>query len=304
MSRVAVPADKRFRRARVRPRRPRRNWRGPAARTIRLVAIAAVLLFGVYRARDLAAQAHVLRIERIVVQGNEHLSTGEVLAVLGGMRGQSLIWSDLNGWRQRLLTSPWVRDADLRRSLPSTVEVVVSERRPIGIGRIAGQMYLVDERGAIIDEFGPQYTQFDLPIIDGLTGSNDDGTMTDRVRADLAARVIGALQAKPEIARRLSQVDVQDSHNASVILTGDGAALRLGDQQFLPRLQSYLELAPTLRDRVSDIDYVDLRFDGRIYVRPVDAGADRPAARVAPPAPRRPGPAAKTRAGAGRRTRR
>ena len=221
----------------------------------------------------------MLQIERIVVQGNEHLSTGEVLAVLGGMRGQNLIWCDLNGWRQRLLSSPWVRDADLRRSLPSTVEVVVSERRPIGIGRIAGQMYLVDERGAIIDEFGPQYTEFDLPIIDGLTGSNDDGTITDRVRADLAARVIGALQAKPEIARRLSQVDVQDAHNASVILSGDAAALHLGDQQFLPRLQSYLELAPALRERVADIDYVDLQVrrpdlraaGGRRNVRPADA---------------------------------
>jgi cell division protein FtsQ len=278
VSRVAVPNDKRFRRAHVKPGRPRRNWRALAVRTIRVAAIAGVLLFGIYRGKDLAAQAHVLRIERIVVQGNQHLSTGEVLAVLGGMRGQNLIWCDLNGWRRRLLASPWVRDADFRRSLPSTVEVVVSERRPIGIGRIAGLLYLVDERGAIIDEFGPQYTEFDLPIIDGLTASNDDGTMTDRVRADLAARVIAALQAKPDIARRLSQVDVQDSHNASVILSGDAAALRLGDEQFLPRLQSYLELATALRERVADIDYVDLRFDGRIYLRPAGktkAGAPR-----------------------------
>ena len=131
MSPVAVPPDKRFRRARVKPGRPRRNWRRLAARTIRAVAIAGVVLFAIYRGRDLAAQAHVLQIQRIDVQGNEHLSTGEVLAVLGGMRGQNLIWCDLNGWRQRLLSSPWVRDADLRRSLPSTVEVVVSERRPI-----------------------------------------------------------------------------------------------------------------------------------------------------------------------------
>ena len=289
MSPVAVPADKRFRRAHVKPGRPRRNWRRHAARTIRVLAIAAVLLLAIYRGKDLAAQAHVLQIQRIVVQGNQHLSTGEVLAVLGGMRGQNLIWCDLNGWRQRLLSSPWVRDADLRRSLPSTVEVVVSERRPIGIGRIASQMYLVDERGAIID---------------GLTGSNDDGTITDRVRADLAARVIGALQAKPDIARRLSQVDVQDSRNASVILTGDAAALHLGDQQFLPRLQSYLELAPALRARVADIDYVDLRFDGRIYVRPVDRRNVRPADPTVRPAERNARPVGKTRAGAGRRTRR
>jgi cell division protein FtsQ len=278
MSRVAVPADKRFRRAHVKPARPRRNWRAIAVRTIRVAVIAGVLMFGIYRGADLVAQAHVLQIERFVVHGNEHLSTGEVVAVLGGLRGQNLIRCDLDGWRQRLLSSPWVRDADLRRSLPSTVEVFVSERRPIGIGRIDGQMYLVDERGAIIDEFGPQYTEFDLPIIDGLLVPSDDGTITDGVRADLAARVIAALRAKPDIARRLSQVDVRDPRNAAVILSGDVAALQLGDQQFLPRLQSYLELAPALRERVADIDYVDLRFAGRIYVRPAGktmAGAPR-----------------------------
>ena len=70
------------------------------------------------------------------------------------------------------------------------------------------------------------------------------------------------------MARRVSQIDVTDVHNASVILSGDSAVIYVGEDQFLQRLQSYVELAPTLRARVPDIDYVDLRFDERIYVRP------------------------------------
>ena len=92
--------------------------------------------------------------------------------------------------------------------------------------------------------------------------------MTDEARADLAARLIASLRTKPEILRRLSQIDVSNVHNASVILAGDPAVIYVGDDQFLSRLQSYLELAPTLRERVPEIDYVDLRFDERIYVRP------------------------------------
>ncbi len=268
MSRVAVAADKRFRRAHVKPARQRRNWRVWMERTVGYGLIAAVVLVGAYHSAGIVGQAHMLQIERIVVHGNEQLSSGEVLAVLSGLRGQSLVWTDLNAWRRRLLSSPWIRDADLRRSLPSTVEVVVSERRPIGVGRIDGLMYLVDDRGVLIDEYGPQYAEFDLPIIDGLSARADAGTMTDGARVELAARVIGALRSNPEVARRLSQVDVRDVHNAAVILTGDPAVIGLGDQQFLQRLQSYLELAPALRERVADIDYVDLRFDGRIYVRP------------------------------------
>ena len=272
MSAVAAPADRRFRRAHVKPARRKRTWRALAWPAIRYGLVAAVASLAVYRGVQVSANAHLLEVNRIVVHGNERLSKGEVLAVLSGLRGESLLWTDLDAWRRRLLSSPWVRDAALRRSLPATVDVVVSERQPIGIGRInGGDMYLVDERGVIIDQYGPQYADLDLPIIDGLAAVNQDGSLTDERRADLAARLMTALRAKPQVARRVSQIDVADLHNAAVILTGDPAVIQLGEDQFLSRLQGYLELASALRERVADIDYVDLRFDDRIYVRPASA---------------------------------
>jgi cell division protein FtsQ len=266
---VAAQTDRRFRRAHVKPSRRKRSSRALIKPLLAGAVFAAALAYGVVRASAIAAHAHVLQIEKIIVRGNERLSQGEVLAVLNGLRGESLVWTDLDRWRKRLMASPWVRDAALRRSLPSTVEVVVSEREPIGIGRINTDLYLVDERGVIIDQYGPQYADLDLPIIDGLAAApNGAGSLTDEGRADLAARVIAAVKSKPNVARRLSQVDVSDLHNASVILSGDPAVIQLGEDQFLTRLQGYLDLAPTLRERVADIDSVDLRFDDRIYVRP------------------------------------
>ncbi len=267
MSPVAVPSDKRFRRAHVKPAHQRSSWGRWGLRAVRSAAIVAVLLYGAYRGLERVAQAHALQIDRITVKGNQRMSPGEVLAVLDGLRGQSLLWTDLEIWRRRLLSSPWVHDAEFRRSLPSTVEVVISERQPVGIGRIKGQLYLVDGRGVLIDEYGPRYAELELPIIDGLPDPGDTGT-TDAARLELAARVIASVNAKPDIAKRLSQIDVRDVHNAMVILTGESELLQLGDQQFLRRIQSYVELAPTLRAKVAGIDVVDLRFDGRVYVTP------------------------------------
>ncbi len=271
VSSVAAPSDRRFRRAHVKPARRKNTWRRFVVPVAKHAAIAVVVAYGLYRGSMVAAHAHVLQIDRIVVRGNERLSRGDLMAVLAGLRGESLVWTNLDAWRSRLLASPWIRDAALRRSLPSTVEIVVSERQPIGVGRINGEMYLVDERGIIIDQYGPQYSDLDLPIIDGLSASStEDGTMTDESRAELAARVIAALRAKPQVAKRLSQIDVSDVHNASVILSGDAAVIHIGEDQFLQRLESYLDLAQALHERVADIDYVDLRFDDRIYVRPVN----------------------------------
>ena len=269
MSPVSAPADKRFRRAHVKPGRRRGTWRSLIRPVVRYGVLAGLALYGAYRGGGAIMHARMLQVDRIVVSGTERLSVGEVLAALNGLRGENIVWTDLSGWRLRLLSSPWVRDAALRRSLPSTVEVVVSERQPVGIARIDGELYLVDARAVVIDAYGPQYADLDLPIIDGLTApAGERGAAPDEARADLAARLIASLAARPDVARLVSQIDVSDVHNAAVILSGDPAVLYVGEDRFLPRLQAYLDLVQALRERVQEIDYVDLRFDGRIYVRP------------------------------------
>lgn len=269
MSPVAAPADRRFRRAHIKPGRKRGRIAALIRPALKGGALAALTLYALYRGSHVMAHASMLQIDRLVVRGNARLSSGEVLTVLGGLRGQNIVLADLDAWRRTLLASPWVRDAALRRSLPSTVEIVITEREPIAVGRIGGDLYLVDDGGVVIDQYGPQYAALDLPIVDGLetAGDGEEGRL-DELRAAFAARLIVALQADPDVAAQVSQVDVSDLRNASVILTGDPAVIYVGNERFLPRLRGYLQLAAALRERVPDIDYVDLRFDDRIYVRP------------------------------------
>ena len=58
------------------------------------------------------------------------------------------------------------------------------------------------------------------------------------------------------------------------------AMLHLGEEQFAERLQQYLELGDALRERVAEIDYVDLRFRERLYVRPTKGGSVAQASRL------------------------
>src|SRR5262249_38640039 len=152
---VAVSKDRRFHRAHVKPARRRRPRHGVAAGVTEDTAIAAFAAVVGYRGGGEGGPGRVVPVGRVVVPRHTRLSPGDVLALLTGRRGENLVWTDLGAWRRRLLASPWVRDATLRRSLPSTVEVVLAEREPIGIGRVNGALYLVDDRGAVIDEYGP-----------------------------------------------------------------------------------------------------------------------------------------------------
>ena len=269
---VPAPADRRFRRAHVTPARKTRLFsRGFSWWKVgRAALVLALGLYVGYRVVRDVVNAEALTITRITVDGNARLSKGEVVALLDGIRGTNMLTLDIEAWRQKLLASPWVADAAIRRVLPGTVNVVISERQPMGIGRINDDLYLIDDRGGIIDQYGPNYADFDLPVIDGLAAApRENGLLIDEARAALAARVLAALQIKPSLGRRVSEIDVSDVHDAVLILKGDTALVRVGSEQFAERLQSYLDLAPALRARVAAIDYVDLRFDERVYVRPV-----------------------------------
>ncbi len=268
---VSAPADKRFRRAHVRPGRQRGRFDLSWRRLAQIGVVGAFVLYAGYRGASLAMSADALTVSRITVSGNTRMSRGEVLSLLEGLNGRNMVLVNLDTWRDKLLTSPWVADAAIRRVLPGTVDVAISERQPVGIARLGNGLYLIDHRGFIIDEFGPNYAQFDLPIIDGLAAvTHEDGSLIDEGRAALVTRLLASLQARPDLATRISQIDVTDLRDAVVILKGDTALVRIGDDQFAERLQSYLDLAPALRERVPDIDYVDLRFGERVYVRPAE----------------------------------
>ena len=265
---VHTKTDSRFRRA----RRPARRTRGASRRWLRMTqraCLTGAVVVGAHQAATLLLTAPFLAVDDIVVRGNEHLLDSEVLALVSGLFGENLLAVDLRDYRQRLVASPWLRDGTLRRILPSTVEVLVRERRPVAVARFTDRLYLIDAGGSVIDRHGPRFAEFDLPIIDGLATADTRAPVVDAGHMALAARVLEQLGPHPEVLDSISQIDVSDPYDAVVLLNDDPVLLHVGGDRFLERLRFYAGLAPALRARVADIDYVDLRFGPRVYVGPV-----------------------------------
>lgn len=281
---VAAPADKRFRRSHVHPGKKRRwipSWRSLAIGLL----VATIVIYAVSRAAGVALSASALTVSKITLTGTQRMAAGEALALLDGLRGTSIVTADLAPWRLKLLEAPWVADAAMRKIFPNTVSVAITERQPLGIGRIRNSLYLIDREGTIIDEFGPKYADFDLPIIDGLVaGSAAPGDADDPARAALAGRVLEDLQRRPELARLVSQVDVSDVRDAVVLLKDDTALIHTGDAHFAERVQFYLDLSTRLREEVPLIDSVDLRYGERVFVKPQGTTGGVSAASTAPAA--------------------
>jgi cell division protein FtsQ len=277
------PHDRRFRRARSRADGGR-PWRWRIWHGVKLVTAALALGGAGWFVHDVATSSVWFTVQTVRVAGIERMARGEVDALLHGLHGRNTIVTPLDPWRDRLMSSPWVEQVTLRRALPAAIDVTIVERRPVALARVGRTLHLVDRHGTFIDEFGPRYATLDLPLVDGLTTADGDGSRADASRMALAFSVLGEL-ADAGLLWRVSQLDVSRPHDAVVLLNEDPALLHLGRERFAERLQSYVDMSRRLQTMVADVEYVDLRFEDRVYLRPRRAGFTFTSATAAAPPP-------------------
>jgi cell division protein FtsQ len=278
---VKAPADKRFKRGRVKtPRKAARRWTALIRPLVKWTLVLGILGYTTGRALALVTESPALRISHVVVQGERHLSAGDVRARVRMLEGANIVRADLEAARRRLLGSPWIADATLRRQLPATIEIAIEERQPVALARFArGGLQLIADDGMVLGPVGAARADFDLPIADGLTpvpGRSLSGpgisvgvpARVDAERAALIGHLVESLRHEGGLLALISEVDVTDVEDAVVLLGDDPARVHLGHEDFARRLRAYRDLAPTVLQHVDAIDSADVRYDGRVFVRP------------------------------------
>ena len=228
---------------------------------IQIGAAICAALVGAFLLTERFAIPNRFRIASIEVKGNKFLSEGEVREMLGPAIGGNLISADLEALRSNLAASPWVGSAVVRRKLPDTLLVDVTERFPIALAE-TDQLYVMDSSGELIDLLGPRTAGFDLPIIRGLGG------VSVEVRRDRARRANALLEDLGELSAEVSEISVDRAGDLMVVLRGDGSVLKLAEPPYRKRVLSFLALRQKLHERCPDAEYFDLRFKDRIYAKP------------------------------------
>jgi cell division protein FtsQ len=268
----ATTRDPRLLRARDGGQRAARSWRARLWTGLRVGVLAIALIGSAWSVQEVMTNSPAFAVQELRVIGTHRLSDGEVWALLDGLRGRNIVTTPLEPWRQRLLASPWVREASLRRALPNTIEVRIAERMPLAVARSGDSLLLIDEQGTVVDEFGPRYRSLDLPIVEGLMDREGKANPTpDNARVALVVATLASLR-EANLLGRVSQIDVSHARNVAVTLMGDSAVLHVGRERFAERVQAYLDMGDRLTRMVDQVESVDLRFENRVYVRPRKPG--------------------------------
>ncbi len=197
------------------------------------------------------------------VSGVRWASRPAILRVFQPDFGRSVYLLPLADRRRALLRVSWVRDAAITRIWPDQVAVEIEERRPAAFIRIPfgamSRYALIDPDGYILEP--PAKARFSLPLISGVSTGEPLAMRSERVhRMQQFLRDIGSM------AGSISEIDVSDLDNIQVHeeTQGHTVMLLMGDHNFAPRMQTFLDEFPNIERRLPDVAALDLRTDGHI----------------------------------------
>lgn len=116
------------------------------------VAIALALISGVAYTGRLIWNSDALRLKKIEVAGNRHVTKEEVAAATELTPGMHLLRLSPRAVAAKIGEIAWIRDARVERIIPSKVRITVIERVPSARVSLDAAGYLVDQEGVVLEE--------------------------------------------------------------------------------------------------------------------------------------------------------
>ena len=271
---------RRMTRQRTKPRTSRRTRRAPKRRRTHLwrsslriaprvmlagAAVAAPLVLwqtgvigqvatGLYDGLLRLSATAGLRVEQIVINGQQRASEAELRRRLGISKGDPLFSFDPGAAKQRVEELGWVQQASVERHLPNRIVLQLVERRPFALWQHDGRFVLVDAGGTPITERGLGAHADLLHIVGPDAPEHAEALHT-------------ALSGEPELLQRVQSATRVGGRRWDVYLQS-GIVIRLPERDPARAWRQLAIYAAEHRLLAKDIQAVDLRVNGRLVLTP------------------------------------
>ncbi len=134
------------------------------------------------------------RLQDVMITGRQVTPLGDIQNALGYAIGSPIMAMDLDAIRERLEALPAVRRAAVKRTLPSTLHLLVEERVAVAVWQHKGAYNLIDRDGRIIPGDASLLPQ--LFLVTGEGAPSQTGKLLEMLESEpsLAVRVKAAVR--------------------------------------------------------------------------------------------------------------
>jgi cell division protein FtsQ len=275
----------------------RRTWAGRLATGFWALAGATAVVFMSFFfvfVHDMFTQSPHFTARQIQVEGARRLPPRAVAAQAGVHEGINVLSVNLAAARRRLLTHPWIAEAEVRREIPSVIHIRVREHVPAAVVDM-GRKFLLNEQGEIFKEWEPA-DPAGLPVVSGLKPA--DVRVADRSGAaalPVVAALVPTAPAEVPLSRpmdavlqvlalgrettgilpvkQIAAIRVDRELGLTVVAYDDAKSIRLGYDDYPAKYRLLTDLLAFFKGQpgMAAVARVDLTDAGRVIVNPVRA---------------------------------
>jgi cell division septal protein FtsQ len=200
-----------------------------------------------------------LNVDRIEVSCPKEKIAEDIHQFLEGKHLGNLLILDIHTLKEKLVVHPWIKDVRVRKNFPSTLKIAILERQPSAVLK-GSRFSLIDREGIKLQEIGSLYN-WNLPLFVDENNFNED--IAEKL--NLAWAFLDNLN--PSMRESVATVDLTEYETVKVRLKESPTWIIIGENQFQERMKLYLAQEPFLKE-YGPLEYVDLRFEERIYIKP------------------------------------
>ncbi|QFG02102.1 cell division protein FtsQ/DivIB [Tepidiforma bonchosmolovskayae] len=233
------------------------RWR--PGRRLLVLAASFALLAGLVVGGIWVYRAPYFRVSTVEVVGTQRMSPGTVVS-RAGILGESMLTADLAAVQRSIYELPLVAAVRVERDWPSTIRIVIEERRPWGTWEQAGVDYLIDREGVVL-AVGERLEPGAPAIRSSEPGTRLVGDRVDYQAVDAAAEIYERLPR--QLGTTVAEVAFIKGKGVQVT-TADGQIALFGDSSSIAyKLAVWAALAAEARQRHIAYTIVDLRYGNR-----------------------------------------
>lgn len=203
-------------------------------------------------------QSSVFEIREVQVNGYKFLNEDNIIELSGITLGTNIFKQNFQQAEQKIKLNPLVKTVTIHRQLPSTVEIVLEERKPKALIPVGSGYIQIDKEGYFLSRL--EYTnKARLPFITGI--KDIKGAAGKRIISEKLQTALAFLNQMPQgLTDLISEINVADADNV-LLYTLEGVQVRLGDNSHIGDKNKILEEVMVKEIAGMKIEYIDLSIN-------------------------------------------
>lgn len=173
----------------------------------------------------------LFNIKKITVVGNEKITSDEIISLSQINIEENTYKTNMKKAKSKILENPYIKSVEIKRKLPSNVEILVEERKTTFMIEYGNSYVYINNQGYILEVSSEK---LEAPILQGAETITEDFIPGNRLCTEDLEKMstvikIMEVATNNEISSLITRIDIQNSQNYKILFETEQKVAYIGD---------------------------------------------------------------------------